>query len=58
MERTEKTIYLFYDKLNDNHFFVKLTDEQMDAIRWFMEKTDISDDYNWMAFSHVKIEEV
>lgn len=35
---TEKTTYLLYDKLNENYFLVKLTNTQMNAIDWFMEK--------------------
>lgn len=54
----EKTTYLFYDKINENYFLVKLTDEQMDAIGWFMVKAHIGGDYNWFAFSSDEIEEV
>lgn len=56
--KTEKTTYLLYDKLNENYFLVKLTDEQMDAIGWFMVKAQIGADYNWFAFSSDEIEEV
>ena len=56
--KTEKTTYLLHDKLNENYFLVKLTDTQINAIGWFMEKTLIGDDYDWFPFSSVKIEEV
>ena len=54
----EKTTYLLYDKIHENYFLVKLTDEQMDAIGWFMVKAQIGRDYNWFAFSSDEIEEV
>lgn len=56
--KTEKTTYLLHDKLNENYFLIKLTDTQIKAIDWFMEKTLIGDDYDWFPFSSVKIEEI
>lgn len=54
----EKMTYLIYDKPYDDYYLVKMTETQMKAIKWFLDKADNNCEYTIVNLSIIKLEEI